>query len=149
MKWRQITGVVAAAAVVLSQLAQHHSFGEEPNILFIFLQITKCKWWISENVRKKEESRKKTNEKKKKRSKFGSTYLDRTYRHGGNEAFDTSWLWSKQWCFDCIVRALFEVQAPLFREELRCSSPFCAFVSHMCFCKVRPSPSRITIIKNK
>lgn len=41
--------------------------------------------------------------KKKARSKSGSIYLNRTYRHGGNEAFYTSWLRSKQWCFDCIV----------------------------------------------
>lgn len=33
-------------------------------------------------------------------------YLDRTRRRGGNEAFYTSWLWNKKWCFDCIVRAL-------------------------------------------
>lgn len=35
-------------------------------------------------------------------------YLDRTYRHGGNEARYTSCLWSKKLCFDCIVSTLFE-----------------------------------------
>lgn len=68
------------------------------------------------------------NQKKiKKASECSSTYLDRTYRHGGNEAFYTSWLWSKQWCFDCIVRALFEVRAHLFGEEWLRRSLFCSF----------------------
>lgn len=102
---------------------------------------------------------------KKIRSECDGTYLDRTYRHGGNEAFYTSWLWSKQWCFDCIVRALFEVQAHLFAEEWRCCSLFCAFekslggvflslwVTRASFesqsTSVKPCTSCITMIMNK
>lgn len=95
-------------------LAQPHGFDDEPNILFIFPQITECnptppahhlpptptnKIW--EKARRSARCRRGIGV-----SVCSGRYLDRTWRHGGNEAFYTSWLWNKKWCFDCIVRAL-------------------------------------------
>lgn len=88
-------------------------------------------------------------ERKKKKCECSGTHSDRTYRHGGNEAFYTSCLWSQQWCFDCIVRALFEVQAHLFSDKWQRCSLFCALekkkpqwnifyfvLSHTCFIRL-------------